>query len=110
MGTLRCGGRVRQPRRRRVGNHLRDSGKPVSGPRTAFTDSDERMHPVDPDDWSWSESWFFSWIDLDGGPAGFARIGVLPNQRRAMLWSFVHVDDSWLGIEETRLAFDDLDL
>jgi len=82
----------------------------VSGPRTAFTDSDERMHPVDPDDWSWSESWFFSWIDLDGGPAGFARIGVLPNQRRAMLWSFVHVDDSWLGIEETRLAFDDLDL
>jgi hypothetical protein len=82
----------------------------VSGLRTAFTDADERMHPVDPDDWSWSESWFFSWIDLDGGPAGFVRVGVLPNQRRAMLWSFVHVDDSWVGVEETRLAFDDLDL
>ena len=82
----------------------------MSGLRTSFTAADEKMHPTDPDDWSWSESWFFSWIDLDGGPAGFARVGVLPNQRRAMLWSFVHVDGSWLGIEETRLAFDDLDL
>ena len=72
--------------------------------------ADERVHPVDPAAWSWSESWFFSWIDLDGGPAGFFRVGVLPNQRRAMLWSFVHVDGQWLGVEESRLAFDDLDL
>ena len=75
-----------------------------------FADADERIHPVDPDDWSWNESWYFSWIDLDGGPAGFFRVGVLPNQRRAMLWCFVHVDGNWLGIEESRLAFDDLDL
>jgi len=74
-----------------------------------LTPTDEQSHPVDPEDWSWSESWFFSWIDLEGGPAGFFRVGVLPNQRRAMLWSFVHVNGEWLGIEESRLAFDDLD-
>jgi hypothetical protein len=83
-------------------------------------DADEQFHPVDPDDRSWNESWFFSWIDLDGGPAGFFRVGVLPNQRRAMLWSFVHTGDAqtegaqtegrWCGVEESRLAFDDLDL
>jgi hypothetical protein len=75
-----------------------------------FSGSDECLHPVDPDNWSWNESWYFSWIDLDGGPAGFFRVGVLPNQRRAMLWCFVHVDGAWLGIDESRLAFDDLDL
>jgi hypothetical protein len=73
-------------------------------------ESDEQFHPVDPDDLIWNESWFFSWIDLDGGPAGFFRVGVLPNQRRAMLWMFVHVDGVWLGREESRLSFDDLDL
>ena len=78
-----------------------------AGPLTA---ADERVHPVDPAAWSWSESWFFSWIDLDGGPAGFFRVGVLPNQGRAMLWSFLHVGGQWLGVEESRLAFDDLDL
>ena len=78
-----------------------------TGPLTA---ADERVHPVDPAAWSWSESWFFSWIDLDGGPAGFFRVGVLPNQGRAMLWSFLHVGGQWLGVEESRLAFDDLDL
>jgi hypothetical protein len=76
----------------------------------AFTEGDEAMHRFDPDEWSWNESWFFSWIDLGGGPAGFFRVGVLPNQRRAMLWSFLFVDGAWLGIEESRLAFDDLDL
>ena len=58
----------------------------------------------------WNESWFFSWIDHAGGPAGFFRVGVLPNQGRAMLWGFVHVDGGWLGVEESRLAFGDLDL
>lgn len=71
--------------------------------------ADERLHGHDPDDWSWNESWFFSWIDLDGGPAGVFRVGVLPNQRRAILWCFVHVDGAWLTIEETRLPLDDLD-
>jgi hypothetical protein len=32
--------------------------------------SDERFHRADPGEWSWSESWFFSFVDLDGGPAG----------------------------------------
>lgn len=74
------------------------------------TDADEAIHPFDPDEWSWNESWFFSWIDLDGGPAGFFRLGVLPNQRRAMLWLFVNVDGAWLGVDESRIAVDDLDL
>lgn len=69
--------------------------------------NDEKMHAVDPGDWSWNESWFFSWIDLDGGPAGVFRIGITPNQERAMLWCFVHVDGSWLTFEESRLAFGD---
>jgi hypothetical protein len=93
-----------------MGSDRRVGGRPMSGLRKTFVAADENMHPVDPDDWTWSESWFFSWIGLDAGPAGFARVGVLPNQQRAMLWAFVHVDGSWLGIEETRLAFDDLDL
>jgi len=83
------------------------------GPETRearpFVAADEQVHQVDPDDWTWNESWFFSWIDLDGGPAGFFRVGLLPNQRRAMLWSFVHIDGRWLGIEESRLSLDDVD-
>jgi hypothetical protein len=75
-----------------------------------FGAHDEQIHPADPEDRSWNESWFFSYIDLGGGPAGFFRLGLLPNQRRAMLWSFVHVDGRWLGIEESRLAFDDFDV
>ena len=72
--------------------------------------SDERMHPADPAVWSWNESWYFSWIDLDGGPAGFFRLGLLPNQQRAMIWSYVFRDGTWFGTEETRLRFDDFDL
>ena len=82
----------------------------MGDPTSRFVGRDELLHPTDPDDWSWNESWFFSWIDLDGGPAGFFRVGLLPNQQRAMLGSFVHVDDACLGIEESRLAFDDFDL
>ena len=67
-------------------------------------------HPFDPDVWSWNESWYFSWIDLDGGPAGFFRLGLIPNQRRAMLWCYVHRDGEWLGIDESRLRYDDFDL
>ncbi|MDT3439357.1 MULTISPECIES: hypothetical protein [unclassified Pseudofrankia] len=75
-----------------------------------FTADDENLHPADPHVWSWNESWYFSWIDLDGGPAGFFRLGLLPNQRRAMLWCFVHVDGAWHGVEESRLALDHVDL
>jgi hypothetical protein len=82
----------------------------VAEVRTPFTPADEYLHPCDPDDWSWNESWYFSWIDLDGGPAGFFRLGLLPNQRRAMLWCFVHADGAWYGVEESRLAFDHVDL
>ncbi len=75
-----------------------------------FTPADEGLHRFDPEQWSWNESWFFSFIDLDGGPAGFFRLGVLPNQRRAMLWFFVNVDGRWFGLDQSRLALDDLDL
>jgi hypothetical protein len=76
----------------------------------AVVEADETMHAVDPGDRSWNESWFFSWIDTAGGPSGFFRVGVLPNQDRAMLWMFVFVDGRWLGVEESRLALGDLDL
>jgi hypothetical protein len=76
----------------------------------ALGDADEQVHAADPEVWSWNESWYFSWIDLDGGPAGFFRVGLLPNQGRAMLWSYVWVDGAWLGTDETRLAYDDFDL
>jgi hypothetical protein len=72
--------------------------------------ADEQVHRHDPDVWSWNESWYFSWIDLDGGPAGFFRLGLLPNQGRAMLWCYVHRDGEWLGLDESRLSYDDFDL
>ena len=71
---------------------------------------DEQVHPADPAVWSWNESWYFSWIDLDGGPAGFFRLGLLPNQERALIWSYVFHDGTWFGTEETRLRYDDFDL
>ncbi len=83
---------------------------PMSDGAPELSERDEQFHRVDLDVASWNESWFFSFIDLDGGPAGFFRVGLLPNQGRAMLWAFVHVDGRWLGVEESRLAFDDFDL
>ena len=71
---------------------------------------DEHVHPFDPAVWSWNESWYFSWIDLDRGPAGFFRLGLLPNQERALIWSYVFHDGVWYGTEETRLRYDDFDL
>jgi hypothetical protein len=68
------------------------------------------MHPADPGDWSWNESWFFSWVDVNGGPAGVFRVGITPNQERAMLWCFVHVGGAWVTVEESRLALGDFDL
>ena len=82
----------------------------MSDAADTLRESDEQVHPVDPEIWSWNESWFFSFIDRDGGPAGFFRLGLLPNQDRAMIWSFVHVDGRWLGVEESRLAFGHFDL
>jgi hypothetical protein len=72
--------------------------------------NDEHVHPYDPSVWSWNESWYLSWIDLDGGPAGFFRLGLLPNQERALIWSYVFHEGVWYGTEETRLRFDDFDL
>ena len=89
---------------------MSDGDAAMAAPDRPFGASDEQVHPVDPDDWTWNESWFLSWIDLGGGLAGFFRLGLLPNQRRAMLWSFVHVGGRWLGIEESRLSYDDIDL
>ena len=79
-------------------------GEPMVGP------ADEQVHRSDPDVWSWNESWFFSWIDLDGGPVGFFRLGLLPNQGRAMVWCYVHRDGEWIGVDETRLRYEDFDL
>ncbi|MCA2244772.1 hypothetical protein JF781_20650 [Mycobacterium sp. WUMAC-067] len=75
---------------------------------SSFTAADEDLHPIDPGDWSWNESWFLSWIDANGGPAGVFRVGVTPNQDRAMLWCFVHVNGAWLTIEESRLNYADI--
>ncbi|MFN8025582.1 MAG: hypothetical protein U0W40_04235 [Acidimicrobiia bacterium] len=74
-----------------------------------FTPVDEQLHAHDPADWSWNESWFFSFVDLDGGPACTFRVGVLPNQGRAMLWCFLYVDGAWVTVEESRLAWDGFD-
>ncbi len=82
----------------------------MSDTSDTLSERDEQFHDVDPALPSWNESWFFSFVDLDGGPAGFFRLGLLPNQDRAMVWSFVHVDGRWLGVEESRLAFGDFDL
>jgi hypothetical protein len=79
-------------------------------PGDARAANDECLHVVDPDDWSWNESWFFSWIDVDGGPACTFRVGLLPNQGRAMLWCFLHVDGEWITIEESRLGFPHFEL
>jgi hypothetical protein len=75
-----------------------------------YADADERIHPADPEQPSWNESWFFSWIDLGGGLAGFFRVGIMPHQQRAMLWCFVHVDGNWLAIEQSRISTEHLDL
>lgn len=71
--------------------------------------SEERIHPADPADWSWSESWFFSFVDLDGGPACTFRVGVTPNQDRVMLWCFLNVGGEWVTVEDTRVPYADLD-
>jgi hypothetical protein len=76
----------------------------------ASSDVDEQVHASDPAVWSWNESWYFSWIDLDGGPVGFFRVGLLPNQDRAMLWCYVHHDGAWVGLDESRLRFAHFDV
>jgi hypothetical protein len=75
-----------------------------------YVAADELVHRADPAQPSWNESWFFSWIDSGGGPAGFFRVGVMPHQQRAMLWCFVYADGEWLAIEESRVSTDHLDL
>lgn len=42
--------------------------------------ADEQVHPFDPAVWSWNESWYFSWIDLDGGPAGSSASACSPTR------------------------------
>ncbi|WP_020105928.1 hypothetical protein [Nocardia sp. 348MFTsu5.1] len=75
-----------------------------------FVAADENVHPADPGEWSWSESWFLSFVDLDDGPAGTFRVGITPNQNRAMLWFFVAIDGAWYTFEESRLNYSDFDL
>src|SRR5439155_17239311 len=77
---------------------------------SALGAADEQMHAADPAVSSWNESWYFSWIDLDGGPVGFFRVGVLPNQGRAMVWSYAFHDGIWVGVDQSRLRFDHFDV
>jgi hypothetical protein len=69
----------------------------------------ERFHDHDPDDPTWNESWLVSWLPGDGRMAGLFRVGTLPNQGRAWLWLWLWTGEGWVTIEETRLAYDDLD-
>lgn len=70
--------------------------------------ADEGLHPYDPADPSWNESWFWDWFDADGRRAGQCRIGMFPNQKRLWFWFYVLRPDAagapeWLCIEEPRL-------
>jgi hypothetical protein len=69
---------------------------------------DELFHPVDPDEPSWNESWFWDWFDEDGRRAGQCRIGTFPGQDRLWIWVYVlrpgpDGSPEWLCIEEPRL-------
>ena len=69
----------------------------------------ERFHDHDPADPTWNESWLVSWLPSEGRLAGLFRLGTLPNQGRAWLWLWLWTGEEWVTIEETRLAYDDLD-
>jgi hypothetical protein len=71
--------------------------------------ADEGFHPVDPDEPSWNESWFWDWFDADGARAGQCRIGTFPGQDRLWIWVYLlrpgpDGSPEWLCIEEPRLA------
>ena len=69
----------------------------------------ERFHDHDPADPTWNESWLVSWLPSEGRLAGLFRLGTLPNQGRAWLWLWLWTGDEWVTLEETRLAYGDLD-
>lgn len=74
-----------------------------------ITPEDDGLHPYNPEDETWNESYFFDWYNEDGTQAGHCRIGLYTGQDRLWLWLFLYDGDNWAAIEEPRLplsAFD----
>ena len=71
---------------------------------------DEGLHPYDPDQEWWNESWFWDFFDASGEQAGHCRIGLHPVQRRVWLWCFLYRDGEWVAIEEPRLPLSEFQL
>lgn len=70
---------------------------------------DDGLHPVNPEDETWNESYFFDWYDEEGTNAGHCRIGLLSGEDRLWFWLFLYDGTGWVAIEEPRLplsAFD----
>ena len=74
-----------------------------------MTLADDGLHPFNPEDETWNESYFFDWYNEDGTQAGHCRIGLFTGQDRLWLWLFLYDGANWAAIEEPRLpltAFD----
>lgn len=71
---------------------------------------DEGLHPFDPKEEWWNESWFWDWFDDTGTLAGHCRIGLHPAQQRAWAWLFLYHRGEWIAVEETRLPLGDVQL
>src|SRR5512139_122367 len=71
---------------------------------------DEGLHPFDPKEEWWNESWFWDWFDDAGELAGHCRIGLHPVQKRAWAWLFLYHRGQWVALEETRLPLGDIQL
>lgn len=70
---------------------------------------DEGLHPFDPQEEWWNESWFWDWFDDQGELAGHCRIGH-PTQKRAWVWLFLYHRGEWVAVEEPRLPLGDVQL
>jgi hypothetical protein len=71
---------------------------------------DEGLHPFDPNEEWWNESWFWDWFDDSGELAGHCRIGLHPAQKRAWVWLFLYHRGEWVAVEETRLPLGEIQL
>jgi hypothetical protein len=65
--------------------------------------TDEGVHPHDPDDPTWNESWFYDWTSADGREAGHCRIGWMPAQDRVWVWLVLRRGESWFLVEAPHL-------
>ena len=88
--------------------------KAQSGPVEELTKfgiqpADEAVHPFNPGDETWQESYFFDWYNEDGTQAGHCRLGLYTGQDRLWLWFFMYDGDGWVAIEEPHLPLSILD-